>query len=403
MLNDNRNLGVLRNVSGSGVEAMSTRIDKWAFAGGMAWALPAGIVRTENPFTQHDYTVTDPMNMKAVDDLLLGLVVAQRQRMANDGVLYVVTGEIHNRSSHKMAQAGLLENLALLHQNTQSASYRPSLMDEKPYNKLAWYARYMYGLPVNDNQYYSLHTYDPLGVQFAWAALGDNCFVHAPQSINRNLETVLRYNIPMAFVDTAYKNDGHYIDDRDPIAREVAQEKFQIDLSKENISPISSSGMEIRNAVMARRSIEGYGVISESNQSVPPSGIKIITTGLNHLGNKEKNLSFETSLQGHLVKLVNPQDLILTVFNEAAGFTPEKTIPLGKYCQITPIVVRGLSDEWYIRGESKQEIAFIRKLGGSYGYDPEGIPSRFRPQPKPSLSRMEKELRSFLSLHPCTP
>jgi hypothetical protein len=378
----------------SRLAASGAQPDPRAFDNGAA--LPNGIIKSPENFCTHDYTLADPMDIRAADELLHKLIMDERRAMDPEGTLYVVMGEDHTMAAHKMLQAGAVESIGTAYRQTGEEVLRPCLMIEAPFNVLASYAKDIYDLPVSDQQIYGLHALDPSGHVLARAVIANNNYANAPNSVSQRLATALRHTVPVVPVDVAERDgneDGFEpIDPQDTLAAELARTMFKISMATREIEKTASQGMQIRNMTMARR--------IAAAARYHKTGIALIAGGNQHLGDKEDGLPFETSLPAFLAKTTTPKDRIVSIFTASArdGYTPENFMPRGSHPKVTPVVLRGLADNafdmpWLV----SKENAFIARLGQSYG---ENMPERFHPLPPSNLEASKREIEALLAQIP---
>jgi hypothetical protein len=386
--------------------------DPHAYTGGRAIVLPQGIISSPENFTLHDYTVVDPMDMKAVDELFFSLVMAERSAMGSEGTLYVVIGEAHPMAAHRMVQTGLIENIATQYKKSKKPNYRPALMVEMPFNDLAVTAEQEYQLTVSHADKYNLHRYDPSGHLFARSILSDNPYTESPEAQNRLFATALHYHIPILPIDAAKMDAEDAIDPNCEIYGQVVHEYYP-DLAEAKIGTLSRVGTDVRNGVMAKR-ISDKAI--ENN-----TGIALVNNGLHHLGRREiylgsrlsvPELPFKTSLPARLSEKIKPNDRILSVFLSSTRDTPEQVTPPGSHPKITPVVLRGLAENKFYAGDKKRENQFIAELGESYrrrGFfsqifgSSNGIPKRFdgpTTSQWPSKTVLRPQIEALLELCP---
>lgn len=367
-------------------------------AHGLAEALPPGVIKTPAPFITHDYTLTDPMNIKAADDLLYNIVINKREAMAPEGKLYVIMGEEHETVSHLMLQAGLVENCAATYrEKALSPVYRPLFAWEQPYNKLVNYLRTPYGLSLDDKAGLRLCQRDHLGHVFARAVLANNTYCYAPQSTNRLFDVLLRTKTPLTMIDAGRKRNK-WLSENDPVSNKIIKQRYtKVDLVDNPVNveetAIDKPGMQIRNAVMAVR--------TKQAAHYHKAGIIIAGTGLAHLGDKRYGLLFDTSFPGELQAMIRPQDEIIILSHEMIHIKnmPEMDMPPVRCRQVTPVILRNLSEDWVYVGRKKdkeekarQENNIIDRLGSAYGAAVER-PKRFTESPQPD----KEDVRNLLS------
>jgi len=331
-------------------------------------------------------------------------VLEARAAMEPDGVLYVVFGENHLTSSHILLQTGLGENLA-----TQT-DFPQLLLLEMPYNMLPACADQLLNREVD----HSKQERDTKGHTLARTILAHKMSSMAAESVFRRFESVLRHDIPIVPTDAGrMESSGEQcLDNEDPIAARIAREYYGLDLDTDDVDAsgdFDTAGMEIRNAVMAERSVAG----------VQAHGAKIALShiGLVHLGNKndgplqkmmaededdteETGLPFETSYPAELASLIGDKDRILTIFCAHAdgGYTPENITPPGGHPRITPLVLRGLAEEKFKGEKTAKEKAFIKKLAESYGS--ETPPAHYTPAPPLDKKSVNRELAAIFDINP---
>ncbi len=375
----------------------SHELDVRSFAAGIASALPAGIVRSPEDFHGNglDFTLEDPVNMWAADQVLGRIAVGMREAMHPEGTLYVVMGETHFTPAHILAQAGMMDTLAAKFNECADPRYKTALALETAFNQLARRAAQHYKLRVSKAQRYALHKHDPRGHIFACAVLADNRH-SSPAARSRLWAAALDGKMKIALADAANIciDSSYYLDPRDPMAASVAKEMYGINMAQDKLPCTSSTperdirGIDVRNEVLARR-------IAEAAKG---HGIVVTQTGLSHLGDKRRSLDFANALPARLAEHLGPHDRILTLFPTAArdGFTPENLTPPGAHPHIIPMVLRGLSDTKF---REVNEEDFVQELGFSY---PKGsIPARFQPLPLPDRDEIKAELQALLNAHPC--
>lgn len=378
---------------------------------GLAAALPEGIIQHEPAFTEHDYILTAPLNMKAADDLILKAVLEARAAMDPEGVLYVVFGENHLASSHILLQTGLTENLAT-RKNAGGEPEFPLLVSlEMPYNMLSACADQLLNRAVDPAR----QALDPKGRTLARMIVAHKMSAMALESVCRRFEAALRHDIPLLPADAGrMESEGEQcIDNEDPVAARIALDRYGIDLDTEDIDAsgdFDPAGMEIRNAVMAERAVAGAAA----------HGAKIVISpiGLVHLGNKndsvlqqllggddgdeneDAGLPFETSYPAELARLTGPKDRILSIFcaHAAAGYTPESITPPGGHPRVTPFILRGLAEDKFQGSKTAKEKTFIKKLAQSYGA--ETPPAHYRPGPPPDKKAVTRELAALFTPEP---
>lgn len=364
--------------------------------------LPKGVLPHSKAVTEHDYILTDPMNMRAADELLYQTVMDTRRAMDPAGVLYVVIGEVHSVPSHVLTQTGLLDKIGADYNTSLDPSIKPILTTELPYNALSWGARHIYGIDaplIYKPQ--KIQKKDPLGHVFARAVLANNDFTYAPCAINTRLDAALRMNIPVVPVDVGRKK-GNYLSSKDTLARTMAQDYYDTDLAEENVDCSGDEdpcGMEIRNDVMAERTLQAA--------FQHKAGIVLMQIGNAHFGHKSAlrelfdldtdEFPFETSYPARLADKIGDKDHIISIFCDSAHseFSPEKAMPTTAHVLITPVVLRGLADQKFMEGEEGKERAFIAKLGQSYPKT--ARPSRFSTPALPDKNAMHRELEALLS------
>ena len=353
--------------------------------------LPAGITPSENiyiaPLTTRDYRVENPMDQAAVDKLIYDIVCQERATMATGARLYIIMGEHHAKPSHKMAQAGVIDNLAADRDTHGSVM----LALETPYNQLQQYLDDVYKTRIPEPLKTSFHERDPLGHHFARTVLADNMYTCAPQSMTRVLSRALTHNLPIALCDAARKEFG-YLDPGDDMAQEIARSaRFQCDLANEDISVVGTRGMNTRNAVMARRAVEK----AQDNKA----DTVVIQTGLNHLGgNLSRRLNYDTSLTALLKDQIRPQDRVLSVFFSSAvnNYAPERIVSREMW-QDNPdhIIIRNLCDHKppKLVFSNYLEKRLINRLGDSYLAQEFGgeVPDRFQTLELPSPESVRAE------------
>ena len=358
--------------------------------------LPAGITPSAekgiNPRTTRDYRVDDPMNQAAVDRLLNDVICQERATMATGARLYIVMGETHDMPSLRMTQSGLLDNLCAapdLHGSLMLAL-------ELPYNFLQQYLEFVYHTPIPEPLKKTFHERDPLGHHFARTVLANNQYPCAPQSKSRLLGRALTHQLPIVLCDAAY-GEHRNLDPVDDLAQEIAEsERFQFDLANENIFAIGIRGMNIRNAVMARRAVE-----TAQAKHVKADTI-VMQTGIAHLGgNMLKGLDYDTSLTALLKEEIRPQDRVLSVFfSFAVDDAPERIVPPDMW-QDNPdhIIIRNFCDESYQNYETDEENDCIRRLGDSYLAQEFGgvVPDRFQSPELPTPQSIKEEARRLIA------
>lgn len=364
--------------------------------------LPDGVTSNSKAVTEHDYILADPMNIRAADELLYQTVMDIRHAMDPAGVLYVIIGEVHSVPSHILTQTGLLDKIGADYNASRDPSLKPILTMELPYNGLSWGARYIYGIgtPLLYNPK-KIQNKDPLGHIFARAVLANNDFTYAPCAINTRLDAALRMNIPVVAVDAARKK-GNYINSKDTLARSIAQDYYDTDLAEENVDCSGDEdpcGMEIRNDVMAERTLQAA--------FQHKAGIVFMQIGNAHFGHKSElhelfeldsdEFPFETSYPARLADKIGDKDHILSIFCDSvhSEFSPEKAIPTNPHVSITPVVLRGLADQKFMKGNADEERTFIAKLGCSYPKT--ARPCRFSAPALPDKSAMHLELETLLN------
>lgn len=378
---------------------------------GLAAALPPGIVPHNAPFCAHDYILKDPADMKAADDFILKVVTNTRAAMEPGAMLYVLMGEVHTAGAHVMLQTGLLDNLAEENVRTGNPALRSLLALEVPYNMISAYGQHMLDGDIDGSK----PANDPLGHAFARAVLNDNQFRFAKRAVARRFAAALRHGIPVACVDSGRMSlpddPDDYLDADDPIAARLAMELYGTDLAEDDVTASgheSALGMEIRNAVMAERTVNA-AVAHDAK-------IVVLQIGNAHLGQKtnplmallrdedealedDDALPFHTSCQAELAERIGPQDRILTLFcaHAGEGFTPEKMTPEGGHPQILPVILRGLAEDRFDTPKLWQaEDRFIANLGKSY--PPDARPARFFKPVKPSTADVRLELVDVFGL-----
>ncbi|MEZ5815370.1 MAG: hypothetical protein R3E13_11735 [Alphaproteobacteria bacterium] len=384
-----------RDMNAAALPVENFALDKESFAARMTGALPHGIVKSPENFSDLDFTVEDPMNMKAVDTLVFNAAMDMRRYMHPEGTLYVVLSERHARPSHVMTQTGLVDNITDAYvSGGQDSSLRSVFGIELPYNDLSYHLQDAYNLSITPAQRKFLHLHDPLGHIFTRAAMAKKYMGEmTPYTRNQRFAAILRNKTPLVLIDAAQK--GYfvsYLDECDEMAAEIADNLYKIDLACEDVLTNTSAightrGVVIRNGVMAKR----------LKAAAKDAGIVIAGTGINHLGNERKSLGFKTSLPYFLAEETGPHDRILTIFLASArdGLTPENITSEGNHDKITSMMVRGLTDTKY---DEVNEKDFSLALGASYGHN---IPQRFYPPDIPSPSDMYEELKHLLASHSC--
>ena len=327
-------------------------LDIKTLAYGACGHLPAGIVKTSHPFTELDFTVTGfetehgSMNARAADDLLFNIVSNARAGMPPEGRLFVVMGEDHIRSSHIMLQAGLVENF-ITAQDAQEHQWQTAFSLEAPYNNLAKYLINKFEIPMSGVLAEHFHEYDPDGALYMQNMLADNRTDGAAQAINRRFDSLLRRKTSLLLIDASYEK----IEAEVPLGPDGQPNYIEI--------------AKFRNVEMAERA------------SNCDADVNIIAVGTNHLGNNTLNLCFQTSVQGQLVEKIMPQDHIVTIFPTASSsdLKPEITSLPDTHPQVTQVILRGLAEASFRRGEDEAETKFIQKLGETYLEN--DIPQRF--------------------------
>lgn len=336
------------------------------------------------------------MDQAAVDTLLYDIVCQERATMAPGARLYVVLGENHAMPSHKMAQAGLLDNLA----TAPDLHGRVMLAMEQPYNLLQKYLNSVCGIKTPPSFHSQLDDLDPVGYHTGRAVLTANKLSDAPQSTNRVLSCALSNNMPIALCDSALSRLRN-LDPVDELALEIAMSgTLQCDLAKQDISMYSSKGINIRNAVMARRASA-----KAHSRSIRADTV-VFQTGQHHLGgylplNNSGDLTYQTSLTARLKAEIRPQDKVLSIFFSyvACGQTPERAVPAMMW-EDNPyhVVIRNLCAQEYEVYQRTKENDCIRSLGTSYLQNEFGgvIPARFQEPDLPSEEFVREEIDQII-------
>ncbi|MCD8566755.1 MAG: hypothetical protein LRY36_02400 [Alphaproteobacteria bacterium] len=279
----------------SSLEVPLTSIDtRLSGSYGHSSVLPARVVPYKAPLTSRDVLVTNPADQAAIDSVLYRAVCETRANMEPGARLYIVIGEEHATTTHRMAQAGLLDNLATAVKAGQKEHGQILYSYEFPYNFLQTLAYRHYGLPLKKRAQQKLHETDPLGHHFMRAALANNPLADARQSLYRIFNTCLQHQIPLIMADAARNNKIGHLCPSDRLAGRTARSLHKItrgrypelDLKNDRIGPASASGTVIRNAVMARRIITA----AERNNA----GTIITATGFAHMsGDSFLGLDYE--------------------------------------------------------------------------------------------------------------
>jgi hypothetical protein len=333
-------------------------------------ALPAGIVRTPGGLTALDFTVQNPMDMKAVDTLLYQTVMDMRRGMDPAGTLYVLIGEAHKFSAHRMAQTGLMASLA-----SESSSLHSVFTTEISYNfleqSLEQEIRRELRQEMTPERKERLREMNPIGHLDARAHMSGSHLGYAPCAMDRFFQTALDTGTPVIPVD-ASKQSASHIDPGDPLAQAFAAQAG-IDLTRQKIKIDSNAGVNIRNGVMAHRTIEAADKYS--------ADIMVSGVGRDHLGDTAAGLSFADSLPAHIADATSPHDKILTIYFTAPSENDEDIRPSGSHSKVTPMILRGVAPAMYSGKNSyKAENNFIAQLGKSYKGN---VPERFRSSPPP--------------------
>ena len=374
--------------------------------------LPRGIVPHDDPVTGRDYIVSGPHDMRAVDELIHKIVCEERAGMATGGRLYIVMGERHGMPSNVLAQAGLVDNLTATSESGQNPHGKVIVSVENPKNLPGFLAREGFGLDVPED--FAIHESeknDPLNHAFARAQILKGKNVEAPISDNILLSRVLQADAPLVLSDAMQKTMNidnpdeayevlHWLDDE---ARIFAQRFYNMDMDgpdAELLEPENPDGMHVRNAVMAKRTIDA----AQKHEA----DTVIVTAGSAHVeGDRYDGLPYETSLTKMFEEGIRPQDRIVTIsFAEAddEGEPVLNTIP-DEMLAAHPdhVIIRGLSSEAFFKTQvgpepeiEQAELAHIEKLGQSY--DPEAVPERFQKPAAVSEQTARDELQAALSL-----
>jgi len=363
-----------------------------------------GIEKNNSPYfnMQHDYIVTDPYNMRAVDELLFSITLQKRFSMHEKGRLFIIMGEDHRLPSNFFARMGLIESFAMVAKKQPKKQFlKPIYAFECPPNALAYsILRYLKKpLPkiedfikitskLNDQESKLL-----TNIFIANYQNGErHCMGSTHSRYYENL-TILRSNMPVIPVDADIA--GNYTSRLDPLAAIVANEKG---LNAETITIKEKPYLAciIRNEVMARR------IISASSEN--EAGVIIIGTGKSHvsMSSKRYNHNYHNeTLSKALANKINENDHIIAFYpvdeigdrDYDIGLAPDML----NEKQITTIRLNGLSLDTfptcYDNKENQElidtkELEFIKKLADSYNRV--AVPKRFTNDNAPSPEETKK-------------
>ncbi len=268
--------------------------------------------------------------------------------------LYKVFGEAHTMSSHIMAQVCAI-----------AAHPGTVLCDEYPVNDLANYAHVIYKLPKSSLDLDALEKADPQGHLYAQALIAKPAF-HAPLAVKHRYQAVLNGNGSVALVDVMKKRGGDYLDESDPLVREMVQRRFgdRIDLTRMDL-PVHPDtpendirGVISRNDIMARR------IVSKASNTAAAgtenSAAPVIGTGRAHLGTKIKGISYEDGLPCCILREAKAQGkknpALVSVFFETTrySYTAERIIPRGHTAGHIPVIVRNFGEDEHKYGSCLQ-------------------------------------------------
>lgn len=361
---------------------------------GNASVLPVGVTRNAQALTDNDYMIADPMDQAAVDAIIYQTVCETRAQMEAGSKLFVVMGENHAMPVHVMAQAGLLENVAL-------AAGKPGQPDhgklifayEHPYNALVRYVSDFYDIFTDDVQD-SLADYDPNGYYYLRAMLGDNHYPRAPQSGNQLRQTCLRYDIPLVPVDAGrnlvtdhYGQNKNIFSSSDPLLKELYPD---VDFLTSEICVSDAEGVAIRNVAMVRR------ILNAAIRTCAADTV-VLSTGLSHVaGDRWQRMSYADSLCVEFNKQIGAPHKILPVIFDMDGNDTAWDIEEQMW-QDHPdaLIIRGASDKIYDETNSlypNGEKRFLKELGESYR---DSIPKRFESFTVPDKDVVCCELKEF--------
>ncbi len=259
--------------------------------------------------------------------------------------LYKVFGESHKMSPHIMAQAC-----------TIAAHPETVLCNEQPVNDLIDYAHLIYALSKSSLDLEALEKADPQGHLYAQAVITKTAF-DAPLAVKHRYQAVLNGNGSVALVDAMKKRNEHYLDESDPLVREMVQRRFgdSIDLTRMDLPSHPNTpekdirGAISRNDVMARR------IVSKVFNAAP-----VIGTGRAHLGTKVDGVSYEDALPCCILREAKAQGqknpALVSVFFETTpySYTAERIMPRGHTAGHIPVIVHNFAEDEHAYGSCLQ-------------------------------------------------
>ncbi len=283
----------------------------------------------------------------------LTLFLEQTYALLPQENLYKVFGEHHVISAQIMAQAC-----------TIAAHAGAVFCNEYPVNDLIDYANIIYTLPKSSLDLDALEKADPQGHLYAQAVTTKTAF-HAPLAVKHRYQAVLNGNGSVALVDVMTKMDEDYLDESDPLLREMVQRRFgdSIDLTRMDLPSHPNTrekdirGAISRNDVMARRIVsKAFNAAAGTENSAAP----VIATGSNHLGTKIDGISYEDALPYCILREAKAQGqknpALVSVFFETHkdSYTAERIIPRGHTAGHIPVIVHNFAEDMYEYGSCLQ-------------------------------------------------
>ena len=339
-------------------------LDSYGHQGGHS--LPAGVYIQHEPLTSNHYIIANPLDQAAVDDIIYQSVCEARADMQPGGKLYVIMGENHGMPTHRMAQAALLDNLALANKSGNMPHGNLLYAVELPYNDIAKYARNVYNITsshVGD----ILHRYDPNGSAYMRAVLSKNIYPYASLSRERAYLTCLYNKIPAVNIDldmfSATSGDSYVIilSNEDPVLGLLFEDVANLNIA---LHASTGLGMLFRNGGMAIRAWEAAHKTHQADTIV-------ISTGLSHVGGDVRmghdySASFTKMLSYHL----GPNDKILPVTFNDSDYVIRDDVDRQMWQDYPDaVIINGASDKWFdnhLNVGRSQEKRFIGELRRSY-------------------------------------